>query len=271
VHVGGGKPHEFFYMDNELTKPGYICLARAIQDSEIWEKPSDWLKIWVYILMEVKWEDSKRFKRGSNFFKYENIAKSTGATYFMVVRCMEWLKLATQITTQKATRGIVITIVNYDKYQNVETYQSNTESNAESNSKATQVQLKRNASARTITKEIRKKEIRNKTKDTNTPIVVLDEKEQSIGNEINQIIEIFYKSNNPTINFANKAIRNAAQSLIEEFGFEKTLSIALYATRIQGKEYAPTIGDPLQLKKKIANVAAFKQKELQKTPNVLIL
>ena len=34
-------------------KIGAIQIARSIQDSDIWNKPSDWLKIWMYILMYV--------------------------------------------------------------------------------------------------------------------------------------------------------------------------------------------------------------------------
>jgi hypothetical protein len=93
----------------------------------------------------VKYEDTKLFKRGSNFFKYEVVATNCGATYNQVEKCVKFLKEAGDVATRKSTRGIVISVLKYDKYQSLDNYKSGTEIGTEAKSE-------RNKSD-TITKE----------------------------------------------------------------------------------------------------------------------
>lgn len=78
---------------------------------------------------------------------------------------------------------------------------------------------------------------------------------------INQMFEIFYKTINPTINFANSAYRKACETLIEKIGLEKTLIAAKYAISVQDKRYAPVITNPLQLLNKYGELQAYYSKE----------
>jgi len=57
-------------MSNPLIEDGCILIARKIFNSEIWQKPSDYLKIWVYILGKVNHKNNNLFKRGENFFNW---------------------------------------------------------------------------------------------------------------------------------------------------------------------------------------------------------
>lgn len=79
-------------------------------------------------------------------------------------------------------------------------------------------------------------------------------------NEIQKILDLFYKVN-PTLNFANKTLRRAAEDLIAKFGFEKTLHTVEYATSIQGKRYAPVITTPLELKNNMGKLLAYYKRE----------
>ena len=145
---------------------GCILLARKIKHSDIWlKKPSWWLKVWEYILMEVN-HANKEFPRGQNFFTREQIHtnchlgrdKVKVASVDNVIR---WLRMqkssrncvdgksTTQITTQKTTRGIIITVCNYNTYQNIKSYKNDTTNETVDETKTTQKRDRND----TITKE----------------------------------------------------------------------------------------------------------------------
>lgn len=110
-----------------MENQGWIAIHRQLQDSDIWFKPPEWLKIWIYILLNVSYED-KRFKRGTYFFRYQWIADNTGTTYNQVEKCIGWLKSSGAVATRKATQGILITVLNFAKYQDIKENKSDTKS-----------------------------------------------------------------------------------------------------------------------------------------------
>lgn len=131
-----------FYFAMPKIEDGYICLARKIQTSDIWSKPSDWLKIWIYILQEVNHTDNKMYSKGENFFNYRDISRDCGVKYNSITKFVKWAKLATLVATQKTTRGIVIKVLKYDEYQNTQNYKSDTKSDTSGKLKAKQKQHK---------------------------------------------------------------------------------------------------------------------------------
>ena len=78
--------------------------------------------------------------------------------------------------------------------------------------------------------------------------------------EIQEIFNLFYEIN-PTINFGNKTQRKAAEELIHKFGVEKTMGTVKFAISIQGKRYAPTITNPLELKNNLAKLLSYHKRE----------
>ena len=118
---------------------GATLWARQTIDSDIfYNKPDKWFKIWFYLINEVNHKDNKQFARGSCFTKYEWIMKKTKATKNEVDHCIRWLKSATMITTRKAIRGFNLTILNYNTFQSIESYKSDTKSDNKSDLKAKQ-------------------------------------------------------------------------------------------------------------------------------------
>lgn len=99
-----------------------IQISRSIYDSDIWHKPSDWLKIWIYILWNVNYWDTNQFKRWSNFFKYEIIALECWCSINTVNKCIKFLKEAGQVQNIKSSRGAILSVINYDKYQDLSNY-----------------------------------------------------------------------------------------------------------------------------------------------------
>lgn len=114
-------------MSRENINGGYIILARRLIESEIWRKPPAYLKIWIYILYQVNFKNTKNFPRGTGFFNFRQ-EQIPGVTLNQVYEFLRWAKtlnptdLTTQITTQKTTRGVVLKVNNYNYYQDIENY-----------------------------------------------------------------------------------------------------------------------------------------------------
>ena len=123
---------------------GATLWARQTIESDIFfNKPDKWFKIWFYLINEVNHKDNKQFKRGSCFMKYEWIMQKTKANKNEIDHCIRWLKSATMIATRKAIRGFTLIILNYNAFQSLENYKSDTKSDSKSDLKAKQ---KRNES-----------------------------------------------------------------------------------------------------------------------------
>lgn len=80
------------------------------------------------------------------------------------------------------------------------------------------------------------------------------------GVAVNELLGLFEKIN-PTINYGNITQRKALSDLTEKFGIEKIRSAIEYAVSIYGKQYAPTITTPIQLKNKLSELGAYKLRE----------
>ena len=102
---------------------GATLWARQTIDSNIFfKKPHVWFKIWFYLITKTNHKDNKQFKRGSCFLKYDWIMDKTGATYNQIKHCIDYLKSAKQIATQKKARGMLVTVIKYDFYQTLDNY-----------------------------------------------------------------------------------------------------------------------------------------------------
>ncbi len=80
--------------------------------------------------------------------------------------------------------------------------------------------------------------------------------------QIDQIIDVFYQSVNPTINWGNTTNRKATADLIKRFGLKGTLKMAEQICSVQGKDrYAPVVTTPYQMKEKLAQFKIYFEKE----------
>lgn len=111
----------------EKIKGGYILLAKNIIESEIWQKPAAYLKIWIYILSKVNWKASKKNSIGGEYFNFRQL-KIPGVTQYQLYEFLRWAKTVnptdstTQITTEKTTRGTYLKVTKYAYYQDVKNY-----------------------------------------------------------------------------------------------------------------------------------------------------
>ena len=166
---------------------GATLWARKTLDSDIfYNKPPVWFKIWFYLVNRVNHKDNKHFKRGSCFLKYEWIMDKTGATYNQIKHCLEFLKSARQIATQKKKRGMLLTVINYNFYQTLDNYYY-TESQTKRKTKARQ---KPDKSQTHINKN--EKNDKNLKKDINKiPITNFREYKKKPANEIEFDFELW--------------------------------------------------------------------------------
>ena len=134
-------------MKLEKIQKGYYMKARIIQESKIMRCPPYVREIWDWLLMNANHRDVKYGKhivqRGQLFRSYKDIREGL-AWYIGWKKCtynenhtkkaMKALREALMIATRKELGGVLITIVNYNLYQDPGSYESTNESTNESTS-----------------------------------------------------------------------------------------------------------------------------------------
>lgn len=143
---------------------GYIIISRSIIESEIWDKPPLYIKVWLYLLTRAQHTNYKKLKRGQLVTSIPEIIEACSwkvgfrterPSKSQIFQVLDWLRKpdeacdesntsATMITTTKATHGLLVNIDNYDFYQTSKNYESNNDSDNEEDTKATREQRQPN-------------------------------------------------------------------------------------------------------------------------------
>ena len=148
---------------DEKIKNGAFQIARQLFDSELWiEKPSSWKIIWIYILGKVNHQDNKQFERGEGFFNFTQELKQIGRdiTYDMIRHSMTYFKRNGMLSTTKSTRGIIVKVLKYNKFQKLENYKSTIVSTTKAQPKHNQsTTINKNVKNANNVKNIKTKEI----------------------------------------------------------------------------------------------------------------
>lgn len=120
---------------------GYYIMARQAKDSDIAHAPPHVREIWHYLIREANHQGKKKYgevlDRGQVLKSYEDIREDL---HWMVgwrkqryskdqcETAMKFLRKprrnGSMVTTRRTTRGLIITIINYDYYQNPKNYES---------------------------------------------------------------------------------------------------------------------------------------------------
>jgi len=105
---------------------GYIVLARQILESDIFSwKPPEWLKIWIYILLKVQYQNGRHFARGTGYFNWEEDKRNLkGITKYQWYHCIEFLRKERMVATRKTIRGNIIKVLKYEIYQDSKLYKT---------------------------------------------------------------------------------------------------------------------------------------------------
>lgn len=132
-----------------MTEPipgGYILLSRKLLTNEIMDKPPLYLKLWTWILMKAFWKDHGNLKRGQFRTSIEEMreamAHKVGYRLVKPSRKEIWgiydfFTKVTMIVTAKVTHGILVTVLNYERFQDFKSYEGNDEGNDETDTRGT--------------------------------------------------------------------------------------------------------------------------------------
>ena len=108
---------------NELN--GFIILDRKMLKWE-WYQDTNTVRLFIHLLLMANWEDKKWqgivIKRGQFVTSRKNLVKPTGLTEQQIRTCLNKLISTNEITKTATNKYTVITINNYDKYQNLNQY-----------------------------------------------------------------------------------------------------------------------------------------------------
>ena len=121
-------------MNEKEPNKGWIAIHRKTPDSEIWGQEPWRLKTWFYLLMEANHTEDRRFgrklERGQLYMpSIEELCKRIGwqrgfvckrPTVNAMKKFWQWLRKRNMVSTKKTTRGTIITILNYRKYQDIQ-------------------------------------------------------------------------------------------------------------------------------------------------------
>ena len=235
-------------MDN-----GWILLHRKLLDNPVCKNPK-WFTLWVILLLLASHKEKDDFiwngqqvklKKGEFITGRKKLKDLTGIAETTIERALDYFeKSGHQIQQQKTTKFRLITILNWEKYQKLDSKADN----------------------RRTTDGQQTDTINKGNNDNNETITVGAAKPLD---QTNEIFKIFYQIN-PNINFGNKTERAAAEWLIKRYGLEKTISAAEYAISVQNDKFAPTIMTPYQLKDKMAALAKHKGSK-ETTKGTLVL
>jgi len=135
---------------------GFILISRKIFNSDIWSKPPLYLKVWLYLLGRAQYQQYKGLQRGQLITSIPEIQEA--CTYFAGYRkekptkkkiadILSYLRNPyggngegnakdPMIVTTKVTHGMLVTICNFNVYQDPKYYEGNGDGNNEKSTKA---------------------------------------------------------------------------------------------------------------------------------------
>lgn len=117
---------------SENHTSGYFLVSRSIFKSEVWYLDSDYAKVLIILIGEAAHSDQQRkwgysLQRGQCFLTYADLAEQIGyrrrrGAISRVKRIMTYLRKSGTISTKKKPRGVLVTLLHYEKYQNPANY-----------------------------------------------------------------------------------------------------------------------------------------------------
>lgn len=123
-------------MNGETIRGGYYLKARCIDGSAIAHAPPHAREVFDYFLRKAFWRDGEQFKRGQLLTSYKTIQddlrwyvgnRPERYKKHHIETAVKLLRKAEAIATAKTTRGMIVTVCNYDFYQAWESYENHSE------------------------------------------------------------------------------------------------------------------------------------------------
>lgn len=104
---------------------GYIKIYRKILDNPIVTKDNDYFRVWIYLLLNATHKEAKALfgnstitlKPGQFITGREKISQECNISESKTERILKMLKIEQQIEQQTSSKGRLITILNWNEYQ----------------------------------------------------------------------------------------------------------------------------------------------------------
>ena len=108
-------------MPNGEDLGGFILIYRKIQENPIWRYPA-YVHLWLYLLLNANWKDREtidgvKVPRGSLLTGRAKLAQDCNSTEQSIRTALSRLESTSMITMKSTSRGTIVSVTNYDKYQ----------------------------------------------------------------------------------------------------------------------------------------------------------
>jgi hypothetical protein len=130
----------------EKIPGGFKLIAHKLLENDLMDKPPLYAKLWLWMLLRAHWKDRDKLKRGQfltsisemqNAMSYKIGYRKHTPTIGEIRSAYEAFTNNTMISTTKTTRGMIITIINYGYYQDINNYEQHNEQHNENSTKRT--------------------------------------------------------------------------------------------------------------------------------------
>lgn len=107
---------------------GWVSVSRKMVEHPLFEGDAQRIGVWVWMLMTAAWKDTRQkangktveVKRGQLLTSYRQMSRATGASVKTLRTLVRELSDEGAVGTDKGTGRLLITICNYEKYQDSE-------------------------------------------------------------------------------------------------------------------------------------------------------
>lgn len=249
-----------------MSERGYIKIDRKIMNWRYYNDP-DMLALWVHILLNAYWTEGysqgEEVKRGQFWTTYQQLGQELRFGISKIKRALTRLENEKQIKTKSTNRKTLITVVNYDIFQDTtKPSEKPTKNKTENQRKTNEKQGEKQTKNTLIQKKLKKEEV----KEINKYIYGEFENVQLKAEEFQKLVELYSEET------TNKAIEYLS-AYKEEKGY-KTKSDYLTIRRwvidaVQEKKTKAKVGvpnfmrEPIKEGKKASNEQLKKIKEMQ--------
>jgi len=123
--------------DGPHVPGGCIVVARKMLDSDLMDQSPLVVKLWMWILLRAFWKDGDKLKRGQLITTISEMQEAMShysgwrkmsPTPDQIRSAYGTLRDTARITVRRTTRGMVISVINYNTYQDIKAYASHTAS-----------------------------------------------------------------------------------------------------------------------------------------------
>lgn len=235
------------------TNSGFVVLHRKFTEWE-WYNDLPTYKLFLHLILMANHEDKKWrgriIKRGQRLTSLGHLALESGLSVRQVRTALDKLKTTHELTSESTNNYTVITLSNYNQYQDYDK----------------PVDKRMTNERQTDDKRMTTNNNYNNDNNINNNNNILA---SSDATEISQFIDSF-SGVNPSYKqlFKNKTQRASASNLLNQYGLERLLKLVGRLPQIMSDRYAPQITTPYELETKMAKLLLHLKKPANDKFNV---